>query len=98
MEQFLLFSTIFSILILDVYVKTGIRFSLRDKRLFEITEVEITRVDCTLHSNDLPKSACLKQVLAKYRSISMQLPVFLELYTSLLNTGYLLNIRGHKFY
>ena len=28
------------------YVKTGIRFSFRDKRLFEITEVEITRVDC----------------------------------------------------
>ena len=27
-------------------VKTGIRFSLRDKWLFEITEVEITRVDC----------------------------------------------------
>ena len=32
---------------LDFYVKTRIRFSLRDKRLFEITEVEITRVDCT---------------------------------------------------
>ena len=28
------------------YVKTRIRFSLRDKRLFEITEVEITRIDC----------------------------------------------------
>ena len=31
---------------LDFYVKTRIRFSLRDKRLFEITEVEITRVHC----------------------------------------------------
>ena len=31
---------------LNFYVKTGIRFSIRDKRLFEITEVEITRVDC----------------------------------------------------
>ena len=31
---------------LDFYVKTGIRVSLRDKRLFEITEVEITRVNC----------------------------------------------------
>ena len=31
---------------LDFYVKTSIRFSLRDKRLFKITEVEITRVDC----------------------------------------------------
>ena len=39
-------STIFYYLMLDFYVKTGIRFSLRDKRLFEITEVEIKRVDC----------------------------------------------------
>ena len=44
-EQFLPLSTIFYYLILDFYDKTGIRFSLRDKRLFEITEVEITRVD-----------------------------------------------------
>ena len=43
-EQFLL-STIFY-LMLDFYVKTRIRFSIRDKRLFEIMEVEITRVDC----------------------------------------------------
>ena len=42
-EQFLLSSTIFCYLVLDSYVKTRIRFSLRDKRLFEITEVEITR-------------------------------------------------------
>ena len=29
------------------------RFPLRDKRLFEITEVEITRVDCIFHlAND----------------------------------------------
>ena len=46
-EQFLPLSIIFYYLMLDFYVKTGIRFSLRDKRLFEITEVEITRVDCT---------------------------------------------------
>ena len=45
-EQFLLLFTIFCYLMLDLYVKRGIRFSLRDKRLFEITEVEITRVDC----------------------------------------------------
>ena len=43
-EQLLLLST-FCYLMLDVYVKTRIRFSLRDKRLFMITEVEITRVD-----------------------------------------------------
>ena len=47
-EQFLLLSTIFCYLMSDLYVETRIRFSLRDKRLFEITEVEITRVDCIL--------------------------------------------------
>ena len=41
-EQFLPLSIIFYDLMLHFYVKTGIRFSLRDKRLFEITEVEIT--------------------------------------------------------
>ena len=45
-EQFHPLSTIFYYQMLNFYVKTGIRFSLRDKRLFEITEVEITRVDC----------------------------------------------------
>ena len=45
-EHFLLLSTIICYLMLDLYVKTGIRFSRRDKRLFEITEIEITRVDC----------------------------------------------------
>ena len=43
--EFLPLSKVFYDLMLDFYVKTGIRFSLRDKRLFEITEVEITRVD-----------------------------------------------------
>ena len=52
-EQFLPLSTIFYYLMLDFYVKTGIRFSLRDKRLFEITEVEITRVDCIQNSQVL---------------------------------------------
>ena len=47
-EQFLPLSTIFYYLMLDFYVKTGNRLSLRDKRLFEITEVEITRVNCML--------------------------------------------------
>ena len=31
----------------DLCVKTGTRLPLRDKRLFEISEFEITRVDCT---------------------------------------------------
>ena len=41
-----LFYNIFCLL-LDVHVSAGTRFSLRDKRLFEISEFEITRVDCT---------------------------------------------------
>ena len=45
-EQFLLLSTIFCYMILYFYVKTGMRFSLRDKQLFEIIEAKITRVDC----------------------------------------------------
>ena len=45
-EQFLLFSTMFYHLMLNFHVKTGTRFSLRDKRLFEIRDVEITRVYC----------------------------------------------------
>ena len=48
---FFLFSTIFCNLILDFCSKTRTRFSLRDKRLFEITEVEIMRVDCMLKPN-----------------------------------------------
>ena len=47
-EQFLLLATIFCYLMLDFYVETRIRFSLREKRLFEITKVEITRVDCNI--------------------------------------------------
>ena len=47
-EKLLPISTIFCNLIFDFCVKTRTRFSLRDKRLFEITEVEITRVDCIL--------------------------------------------------
>ena len=45
-EQFLLFSTIFCYLLLDFHIKTGTRFSLRDKLLLETSEVEITRVNC----------------------------------------------------
>ena len=45
-EQFHLLSTIFCYLMLDFYVETRIGFSLRDKRLFKITVVKITRVNC----------------------------------------------------
>ena len=42
-----LFHNIFYLL-LDFHVKAGTRFSLRNKRLFEISEFEITRVNCSL--------------------------------------------------
>ena len=42
-----LFHNIFYLL-LDFHVLAGTRFSLRDKRLFEINEFEITRVNCIL--------------------------------------------------
>ena len=58
-EQFLLLSTVVSYLILDFYVKTRTRFSLRDKRLFEIIEVEITRVDCIMLLAQFGNDFCL---------------------------------------
>ena len=54
-EQFHPLSTLFYYLMLNFYVETGIRFSLR---LFEITEVEITRVDCTSVENS-SLNACI---------------------------------------
>ena len=72
-EQFLPLSTIFYYLMLDFYVKTGIRFSLRDKRLFEITEVEITIVDC-MSSKQNRKSQRLppfSEMADKYGGIPM---------------------------
>ena len=51
-EQFLLLSTIFCYLKLDFYVKRKIRFSLRDKRLFEITEVDCSRKRATVLAVD----------------------------------------------
>ena len=58
-EQFLLFSIIDCHLLLGFHVITGTIFSLRDKRLFEMNEVEITRVVCTVCEKDhfLMKSA-----------------------------------------
>ena len=40
-----LFHNIFYLL-LDVHIKAGTRFSLRDKQLFKISEVEIAKVNC----------------------------------------------------
>ena len=60
-EQFLLFFKIFYNLILYFNVITRTRFFLRDKRLFEITEVEITRVDCI----------CTCQFKARYSLVIM---------------------------
>ena len=57
-EQFPLLSTIFCYLMLEFYVKTRIRFSLRDKQLFEILEVEITRVDYILSMLSMSNAKC----------------------------------------
>ena len=64
-EQFLLISTIFCYLILDFYVKTRIKFSFPDKRLFVTTEVEITRVDCTTIFDDLETFVRRQKMLEK---------------------------------
>ena len=78
-EQFLPVSTIFYYLMyylmLDFYVKTGIRHSLRDKRLFEITEVEITRVDCTY--------------ITKYLADEVLIAVYDQLFLEVSTTTYL---------
>ena len=69
-EQFLPLSTIFYYQMLDFYVKTGIRFSLRDKRLFEITEVEITRVDYNVpYTGETAKNAPSDQTAFKVNMI-----------------------------
>ena len=45
MGQFLVFSTVFCYLVSDFHVRIGIRFSLRYKWLFVISDVEVTRVN-----------------------------------------------------
>ena len=61
-EQFLLLFTMFCYLMLDFCVRTRVRFSLRDKRLFEITEVEIMRVDCNCLQR-FEKQHCLFHII-----------------------------------
>ena len=60
-EQFLLLSTIFCYMMLDFCLKTRIRFSLRDMRVFEITEVEIRRVDCIYFHSMISKTTGTSQ-------------------------------------
>ena len=50
---------------LDFYVRTWIRFSLRDKRLFKITDVKITRVDCGEFNNIRQKHSFLVHLFPK---------------------------------
>ena len=50
---------------LDFYVKRRARFSLRDKRLFEIIEVEITRVDCIFRAK-IKENKLMFQMEADY--------------------------------
>ena len=50
--------------VLRFHVKTGTRISLRNKRLFEISEVEVTRVDC-IRVREKEKNICLNYILRK---------------------------------
>ena len=90
-EQFLLFSTIFYCLLVVLCVKTATRFSLRDKRLFEISEFEITGVDCThlsrpgqLMKSELYSSYFLATILLKI-AIFMQPCVIFHINTCFRN-------------
>ena len=51
-EQYLLLTILFCYLEFNFFVNTRTRFSLRDKRLFEIIEVEITRVYKVKYKDD----------------------------------------------
>ena len=84
-EQFLLLSTIIYYLMLDFYVKIGIRISLRDKRSFEITEVEITRVDC-MHKGGETVAFCheIKKKQALGRNFCC---LFSKIFVAYFNTG-----------
>ena len=83
-EQFLLLSTIFCYLMSDFYVKTRIRFCHRDKWLFEIIEIEITRVDlfsCCSHWSDclhLEFSFSSEQLLSSTNSDNLSLSQFAD--------------------
>ena len=72
-EQFLPLFTLFCYLMLDFYAKTRIRFSLRDKRLFEITEVEITRVENRKEIQAIKSVLNKNQLLIRIR-ISQNIP------------------------
>ena len=71
-EQFLLLFTIFCYLMLDFNVKTRIRFCLRDsrKRLVEITEFKITRVDCITYFIYIIINSCFLKLLISQSKFS----------------------------
>ena len=66
-EKILLFSTIFFNRLLDFHVWVETKFSLRYKRLFEMSEVEITRVNCTI----LVRFTCFTNQI-KIRAVALQ--------------------------
>ena len=58
----------------DFHVKTGIGISLRDKQLFEINEVEITRVGCIDRSTSRGLLARLLGVIGRLCSVIVAFP------------------------
>ena len=95
-EQFLPLSTIFYYLMLDFYVKTGIRLSFRDKRLFEITEVEITRVNCSFKIQELEVIklfSCSTQLSMKiFLLINVKMPTIVGILTFMSRTNSILGL------
>ena len=61
-EQFLLFSAIFFYLLWDFHVQAGTRFSVQDKWLFKISEIEVTSQLFFFCSNLLLPSTALTAI------------------------------------
>ena len=57
-------------MLLDFNVKTGTKFSLPDKRLFEISVVEITRVNCNY--SWLGQHIFLQNIVDKVSFVTME--------------------------
>ena len=66
-------------LLLDFHAYAGTRFSLRDKRLFERSEVEIARVNCIIiprkcHNHEAQPSLATKRRRDEEKIITKQTP------------------------
>ena len=58
----------FCYLLLDFHVKTGTRFSLRDKQLFKIRKFEITRIYCIMLSKHFNGKEIMYKIIHLYKA------------------------------